>query len=174
MSFAAIPFLLFFCACLSYAAFSDLRAMRLSNTLNMMLAGGFVVAALAVVAGLELSPLVKEPLWMHGLSFVVVMVVSAALFFTGLFGGGDAKMLPATALWVGLTGLPVLLMVMGLAGGVLAVAALVLPKTAFLKNGQFLEGSWLQRLQHGERSVPYGVAIAMGGLASVALKYTGG
>lgn len=43
------------------------------------------------------------------------------LFALGVIGGGDAKLLAATALWAGWQGLPDLLMIMGLVGGLVTL-----------------------------------------------------
>ena len=125
------------------AGLSDLAQRRISNRLN------------AVIA-------LSAPLfwWASGLSLAAmggqlalglgVFAVLAALFAAGAVGGGDVKLLAALALWIRPLWFVQLLVVMALAGGVLSVLSIV----------------WRlrQRERRGARGVPYGIAIALGGL----------
>ena len=74
---------------------------------------------------------------------MLVLALCAALFAARMLGGGDAKLLAALALWVPPAAFAELLLVMALAGGLLAGAMLVTRRRV---------------------SVPYGIAIAAGGL----------
>ena len=53
---------------------------------------------------------------------------------------------------------------MSVAGGLLGLTALALRKWTPVKEPK--ENSWVARVQAGESKVPYGVAIALGALAS--------
>ncbi|MGE5504504.1 MAG: prepilin peptidase [Actinomycetota bacterium] len=141
---------LVFAAALVGAAASDLRAFRIPDRFALVLLAAFVPAAWA--AGLPWATA-----FVHLGVALGIFAVSAGLFALGVWGGGDAKLLPAAALWIGLAALPRFLLVMAVAGGLLAVLLLVfrrLPLPA---------GSWLGRTA-ATGHVPYGVAIAAAGL----------
>jgi prepilin peptidase CpaA len=73
----------------------------------------------------------------------------AIAFRFGAMGGGDVKMAAALALWLPAAGVVKLLVIMSIAGGVLTLAMLAahrLAKTA------------------GQPEIPYGIAIAFGGI----------
>jgi prepilin peptidase CpaA len=135
-----------FVATLLDAAWGDLRRLRIPNRVPLILLVAFVAYALA--GGLSASQ------WPSHLGAALAcFALSVGLFAMGLWGGGDAKLLPALALWAGATDLPRLLAVMALAGGLVALAVLVARRAAMGKSGA------LRRL-----TVPYGIAIAAAGL----------
>ncbi len=73
-----------------------------------------------------------------------------------MMGGGDVKLLTALALWIEPTLFLKLLIVMALAGGVLTIVM----------------GMWhIMRRQRDRIAVPYGVAIAFGGLWALGTHY---
>ncbi|NBX65421.1 MAG: hypothetical protein EBQ96_00270 [Proteobacteria bacterium] len=141
------------------AAFEDIRHLRIRNEF---------CAAVAVL----FLPILFTSEWdvakLHLISALIVFVVTAIFFFFRMFGGGDAKILAALALWFTPAQLPGFLIVMTLAGGVLGVIAIVLKKSGVLPK---LEASapkifgpsdgWLASLSRGETVVPYGVAITL-------------
>ena len=96
-------------------------------------------------------------------------LIGAFMFARGWMGGGDVKLLAALALWAGPTHFPTLILVTSAAGGVLALIAYMPGRAAML--------SWVAlnlrialalpeapRSASGRRTIPYGVAIAIGGL----------
>ncbi len=109
----------------------------------------------------------------HLISGGVMLVIMTVLFFLKLFGGGDAKLIPAVALWTGLNGLPLFLMVTTIVGGGLALISIIIRKT---KMGQrfitkmlrfsYLQNGWMWALKKDKNVIPYGIAIAVGGIAS--------
>lgn len=86
---------------------------------------------------------------------LAVLGITAVMFSFGVMGGGDVKFFSATALWAG-AGLAIpFLLVTALAGGALAV--------------YFMARTYFPRRSQGDvklhrKSVPYGVAIAAGGM----------
>jgi prepilin peptidase CpaA len=92
---------------------------------------------------------------------VTLFVLSTALFIGGIWGGGDAKLLPAVALWVGLAGQPRFLLVMAFVGGVMALGAL-LARHLPLKRQSGIQTWGVNFVDSGQ--VPYGLAIAAAGL----------
>jgi prepilin peptidase CpaA len=105
--------------------------------------------------------------WQGGaLLSAATFAVGAVLFALRLAGGGDIKFMTAIMLWVGPELFWPFMMVTALAGGVLAVAVLlangawrsVAVRVIGMASG--LEQAALPQTLH----VPYGIAIAAGGL----------
>jgi prepilin peptidase CpaA len=140
------------------AAIGDLASMIIPNRIPAGLILLFAVAAPAAGLGLELV------LWHVGVG-LLVFAGTAALFAAGLFGGGDAKLMPAVALWLGPAAVGPFVMATAIAGGLLAVTFLVLrrlPVPALVG-----ERPWMARLMTEGGGIPYGVAIAAGALLSI-------
>ena len=90
--------------------------------------------------------------WQVGIA-VGVFALFVGAFHFGWMGGGDVKMIGALALWLPFQALLAMLTVMALAGGVITIFLLV--RHRFRPNAERPE-------------VPYGVAIAIGGLWVIA------
>jgi len=135
---------------LVFAAFTDLRARIIENWLN----AGIALAAPLYwwTCGYALWPDVAIQI---GIA-LVVFAIFAGVFALGAMGGGDVKLLGALALWLPLQPLMFMLVVMALVGGVLTVVFAVRHKL---------------RQAEGPPEIPYGVAIAVGGLWVVAQPY---
>jgi len=148
---SVFPFLLI------YAAISDFRTYRLPNWLNGLIFLSFFPVAL--IAGMPWNVMG----W-HLAASGVVLVGCFILFAFDLFGGGDAKMLSAAAVWIGWgENLGVYIVYTALAGGALALA---------MKSWQMLrleQGIWgtdgaLRKALTKNLDLPYGAAIATGAL----------
>ena len=128
---------------LLFAAFTDTRSRRIDNWLNAAIALG--APAFWWASGLSLWPGVVIQI----ATALVVFSILAGMFALRLMGGGDVKLLAALALWVQPLHFLQLLFVMALAGGLLSLVL----------------GIWhVARRQRDRLSVPYGIAIAIGGL----------
>ncbi|MBC7908514.1 MAG: prepilin peptidase [Rhodospirillaceae bacterium] len=138
-----------FSAALVDAAISDLKAFRIPNRDSLLIAAAFVVAVPALGLGAEAAA------W-HVAAGVAAFVLGAVLFAFKVWGGGDVKLVAAVTLMMGFAGLPRFLLVMALAGGMLSLVMLLLRISA-------AKGSWGGRAA-ASGHVPYGVAIAAGGL----------
>jgi prepilin peptidase CpaA len=151
------------------AAVSDWRGMTIPNRYSFGLIGLFMIGAVlpdSVFDGVSV---------MSGLiSGGAVFLVTLLLFASGAMGGGDTKLAGSVALLVGFDYLGLFLIIMAVSGGVLAAFALLvrkhprfLPPTAATPEGQekILDLSWLGQLRNGANKVPYGLAIAAGGIA---------
>ena len=137
------------------AAMSDAVTFLIPNRYAAAIGAAFLVYA----AG---KPL---PLWLHGIAAAALLLaVGVLLFDRGILGGGDVKLMSAIALWTGFDDLPLLLLVTGFAGGALALAYLSpLHRLMPARPGLAPAGDDLRsRLR---RPVPFGVAIALGGVA---------
>ncbi len=141
-----------------FAAYEDVRFLRIRNAVALM------AAVLFLPTAFTLAP---HALVAHAVTGLVVLGVGFGLFAAGLFGGGDAKLLGAVALWLPLSVLPSFLLVMAFTGGVVALAALALRRLPGLAKFpplwavKFGDKSWFAALSRGETVVPYGVAIAV-------------
>jgi prepilin peptidase CpaA len=139
------------------AALGDVTRFRISNRLNILLALLYLPAAIWMGSdGVTV-------LWHLGAG-AAVLVVGILLFATGVIGGGDVKLLAASSCWVGFANLPLFLITVALAGGVLALALIVL---RWALADRISPTATLARLLGRSRDVPYGLAIAIGGLVTL-------
>ncbi len=99
---------------------------------------------------------------MHALCGAVMLVVTFAMFSLRWIGGGDAKLAAATALWLGWTPLADYGLVSAIAGGALTLAILLARRVALPKL--LAAQGWIARLHDAKSGVPYGIALALGGL----------
>jgi prepilin peptidase CpaA len=147
--------LLIFPLLMAFAASSDLLTMRISNALVLVLALAFF--ALAAFVGLPLPQI-----GMHVASAALVLVFAFAFFAFGWIGGGDAKLLAATTLWLGFGVMLPYLIYASLLGGALTLLLLAArrwPLPQWLRNVK-----WIDRLHDSKSGVPYGIALAIAGI----------
>lgn len=140
--------------CLAVAAFSDLFTMTIPNRISAILLAAFIL--IAPFAGLQLPEI-----GLHLLAGAVVFGFCFALFAINVMGGGDAKLLTASAVWFGF-GEPlfVFLIYVSLLGGALTLAILMLRKQ---ENALLATGLPLPQLLFTAKKIPYGIAIGLGG-----------
>jgi len=148
------PAILIFPFAMIFAATMDMLTMTIPNRIAVALVASFFVVAL--FAGLPASTVA-----MHVAAGALMLVVGIGMFAAGWVGGGDAKMLAAAALWLGLPQLAPLVLITGAIGSLLMlaivcfraypVAALPVPE-------------WTLRLHRSETGLPYGIAIGSAGL----------
>lgn len=150
------------------AAVSDFKGFRIPNIVSVVIIIAFVLA-FGVTSLTGQREFIFGTYASHGAAALVVLVVTAIMFCLKQLGAGDSKFATAVALWVGLSGLAAFLFYMAMAGGVIAGLSLALKQWKPLKNPP--AESWLAKAQEGHPSVPYGIAIALGALASFV--YTG-
>jgi prepilin peptidase CpaA len=130
-------------AALVAAAVGDIRTRTIPNWLNAAIALGAI--AFWFASGLDPWP---DMAIRFGVA-AAVFALFAGAFALGMMGGGDVKLLAAVALWLPPGGVLFLLVAMSLAGGALTIAMWARHK--------------LRRSSH-TLEIPYGVAIAFGGL----------
>lgn len=143
---------LFLALCL-VAAMHDVNSLTIPNWLNLTLAGLFVPAAL--VSGLPL-----EILGGHLLAGGLAFVIAFGLFAFRVFGGGDAKMIPAVVLWMGPAGALPFVYGMAVIGGIFSVLLLAGRRTV---PAEAIPG-FMRAPFEAKAGVPYGVAIAAGAI----------
>jgi hypothetical protein len=101
-----------FIGLLALAAFWDVREYRIPNSISLAIAGIF--PAYAISAGLTAWP-------SHLVVGGGVFLVCLALFALRYIGGGDAKLISATALWAGPYYLVDFLLITTVVGGLMAL-----------------------------------------------------
>lgn len=131
------------------AAVSDAARRIIPNPLVVALA---VLGLARIAAGLAGGDGVAAAC-LDLLAALGVFAVGAAAFAGGMLGGGDAKLLAAGALWIGVAGLGGYLVSTVLAGGVLAVG--------------YLAWQFAAR-RASSAGLPYALAIAAGGILATA------
>ncbi len=143
------------CALLSMLALSDLRRRRLPNA---------VVASFALLyfAHAWLGPETRTGLAMHVAMGTAAFALAAVLFRFGWLGGGDAKLFGAVFLWSGPTHASSVFFVVSMFGLVLALAQIALARLQREATAPSAL-AWLAPA----RGVPYGVALAAGGIVAV-------
>ena len=153
---SAIIFVIFPFAMI-YAAISDMFTMTIANRISLLLIVTFV--AIAPFIGLTWTQFA-----MHLAAFVLVLAVTFGLFAAGVMGGGDAKLMASTALWFGLgAGLMNYVLIATMAGGALTLFLMIFRKSPLATVAG--EVRVLRRIID-EKDVPYGIALAIGGLAA--------
>jgi prepilin peptidase CpaA len=90
---------------------------------------------------------------------LIVFVCSIMLYAFHIVGAGDSKLATVAALFVGVGHLPQFVLYMSLAGGALALFVLATQPTRVLVTLQ------MRGKARFDRGVPYGVAIAVAGVA---------
>ena len=125
------------------ASWSDWRSRSIPNGLNL------AIALLAIpfwwASGLPLWP---DAAFQIGVALLVFAAFAMA-FAAGAMGGGDVKLVGAVALWLPWQAVLALLVITSLAGGLLTIVLVVRHRLARRE----------ERLE-----IPYGLAIAFGGL----------
>ena len=131
------------------AAIIDVRTFTISNRLNLTVALGAPLFWWSI--GLSLPNIAVQA----GIAAGVFALLAAA-FYAGMMGGGDVKLAAALALWFSPPSTARFLVMMSIAGGVLTLAVVALHRI---------------RKKQGRPEVPYGVAIAFGGLAILTQRF---
>lgn len=165
--FIALACILFTVGVIIAAAITDFLKLRIPNIIPIVTVVMFAMVWI-LDQMMDLS-IFDQPIKDHLLSGALIFGVMLTLYVMRLFGGGDAKLIPAVCLWIGMQGLPVFLLATTIAGGCLALMSIVLRKTGFgnlivtkLIHYQSLQDGWIGALARGENAVPYGIAIAIG------------
>ena len=137
-------------AILVIAAVIDVRTFTISNRLNL------AVALLAPVYWLSIALSPWPGVAIQMTAGAIVFLVMAGAFYAGMMGGGDVKLAAALALWFPPGVTLRFLVLMSIAGGVLTLGLLAWHRA---------------KRRQGRPEIPYGVAIAFGGLVILAQRF---
>ncbi|MEO6014797.1 MAG: prepilin peptidase [Devosia sp.] len=140
---------------MAFAASSDLLTMRIANWLVLIVAGTYF--ALALIAQIPLSDI-----GMSVAAASIVLVIAFAFFAFGWIGGGDAKLVSATTLWVGFGLMLQYLIYAALLGG--ALTLMILWVRRYPLHPALARHKWIDRLHDSKSGVPYGIALAIAAL----------
>ena len=139
----------------AFAGAMDLLTMKIPNRISaLMVLAFFPLALLAGLGGWDILH--------HVAAGLALLVLGVLLFIPGWFGGGDAKLMAAIALWIGPDNLFPYILYVAIAGGMIATAfssvrSVPLPR-------MFLGEAWAVRLHRPDAGIPYGIALAAGAL----------
>jgi prepilin peptidase CpaA len=147
--------ILVFPAAMAFAGAMDLLTMTIPNRVSIVLVAAFAVAAAMMGIG-------WWALASHLSAGLLMLVIGIGMFALGWLGGGDAKLLAATALWIGFEQLLPYLLLAAMAGGALAIAIL-LYRRMVLPLWLARQG-WALNLHGAKTGIPYGIALAAAGL----------
>jgi prepilin peptidase CpaA len=140
---------------MALAATTDLLTMTVPNRIVITLVAGFFL--LAPLVGFSWSDI-----GIHAAIGCSALILGFVMFSLGWIGGGDAKLFAATALWLDPNLLLDYSLVAALFGGLLSLTILVIRH--FPLPTVLLGQGWLVRLHDAKQGVPYGIALAIGGL----------
>jgi prepilin peptidase CpaA len=150
--FVVFPF------CMLFAAVSDALSMTIANRVSLVLAGAFVAVA-------PFTGMAWADIGLHVAAGAAVLAVTFGLFALGGMGGGDAKLLAATSVWMGFNiCLLQYLVTSAILGGLLTLAILAYRRSwlaTFTRHSPVL-----RNFADGAVGIPYGIALGLGGLIS--------
>ncbi|OJU49281.1 MAG: peptidase [Mesorhizobium sp. 61-13] len=148
--FVVFPF------CMVFAAVSDMLSMTIANRVSLLLLGTFVVIA-------PLTGMAWTDFGWHLAAGAMMLTVTFALFALGGMGGGDAKLMAATAVWMGLDmALVQYLVTAAVIGGLLTLAILTFRSSMLAPITK--ANMFLRHFADDKTGVPYGIALGVGGL----------
>jgi len=133
------------------AAVNDANHYRIPNLICGALLLLFPLYAITAPRGVEWDQ--------HLMVFTLVLVSGFAMFIGHLAGGGDIKLMAATSLWAGPHLIAMFLIITAVAGGAVALTMAIL---TYARNY-----SGRQALAIARVPIPYGIAIAAGGLSVI-------
>ena len=137
-------------AMLVWIAVQDVRTYTISDRLNV------AIALLAPIYWLSAGvPLWPDAAIRIGVAVVVFMLFAGA-FYMNAMGGGDVKLAGALALWFTPYETLAMIVIMSIVGGLLTLVVVAIHK---------------MKRKEGRPQVPYGVAIAMGGMWLLAQRF---
>jgi prepilin peptidase CpaA len=137
------------------AALNDLCVYRIPNWLVIAIVALYPVFVISTELQID---------WLLALAGAAgAFAIGFALFSFGVMGGGDVKLISATALWAGPTHLIEFLFVTAIIGGLMSII-MVTPARLALASAFDTIGLHRPREILLANVLPYGVAIAFGGV----------
>lgn len=138
-------------------AWWDLRDRRLPNCYIGLCIGLYFLGACAQHA-------LFKGVALHMLTAILGFIVATAMFRFGWIGGGDVKLVGAVFLWAGPASSWIVVCIVSFAGFFLALLMLLLARVTSVTQ----RSKWsVLHVFEVARGVPYGVALACGGVWAV-------
>jgi prepilin peptidase CpaA len=148
--------LLVFVGLMIWAGVGDVRTFMITNKLNLVIAASFLVFCIPMGLG-------WVDIWSHLKVGAITIVITLTMFLIGIFGGGDAKLTGAIALWLGPTAMLPFLTYTVFAGGALSIVLII--GRQFAKHyGLPKSPKWARRNLRRKAGAPYGVALGIGAI----------
>ena len=148
--YIGLAILAVFPICMVFATFYDLFTMTIPNKITLALIAAFAVFAPLAGMGWETA------LWHIGVA-IAVLIGGFVLFNLGVMGGGDAKLLAASALWFGTAFTLPYLLAASVLGGLLTLLIIIARRLILPQS--LLSIGWLSRLLDKQQGIPYGAAL---------------
>lgn len=146
------------------AAIRDAVTMTIPNWASLLVFGGFLLVIPFMWSGWSAQGSAWAILGEHMAVGSTIFMIGFAMFAFGWLGGGDAKLMGATAFWWQWPDLLLYLTYTTFAGGVLALMIVFGRKFV---PAHVLGTAWLHRLVKDEKNMPYGLALAFGALVTL-------
>lgn len=147
--------LVLFPSLMAFACVSDLLTMTIPNRVSLYLVAGFII--MAPLTGMDI-----QSIGLHVALGAGILVLAFACFAFGWIGGGDAKLVAAIALWLGVDHTFTFLIYASLLGG--ALTLLLLQLRQWPLPSPLSSQAWALRLHDRDSGIPYGIALAAAGL----------
>jgi prepilin peptidase CpaA len=158
-------FALIFVVCIIFAIISDFSALRIPNSVSIVLVAAF--AAYAFLGG-------TGPIWPHLVIAGAVFALLFASFALGWLGAGDVKFLSALTLWAGPAHGTYFFLLFAIFSGLFAMMLLGL-RSALLYFPILAELPVLGKMSRWARNglCPYGIPIGIAALCVAPSIFTG-
>jgi prepilin peptidase CpaA len=148
-------------ALFAIAAYGDIKTRRIPN---LLVASVAILGVLRLIVIGDLNAAIQTVT-----ASVIVFIVVFLLFWRNLVGGGDAKLIAAAALLVGSHSLFNFLVLMSLCGLFVTIVVLVTQRSSVVVPSV---PSDEKPLPKSRLAIPYGVAIAGGGIVTLLFQPT--
>lgn len=139
------------------AALNDANAMKIPNRIPLIVLAAYFVMVPFTWAGV---PIFLE----HLLVGAVLFAIGFAMFAFGWMGGGDSKLLAATAFWFTWPDAFTYMIYTALFGGVLTFFVILGRRYIPVK---IMTSQWAHTMFRDETKIPYGLALAAGAIATL-------
>ena len=156
--------MMIFTAGMFTAAIRDASTMTIPNWASLLVIGGFFLVVPFMWPAWSVAGSPWPVLGEHMAVGLTVFAVGFAMFAFGWLGGGDAKLMAATAFWWQWPDMLMYLFYTTFSGGILALLIVFGRKYVPV---QVLTMPWLHRLLKDETRMPYGLALAFGALVTL-------
>jgi len=150
-----------------WAAISDIKYYIISNKLCLSVT--FLYPVYIISLFINNTPLTLQYIgYSIGIALILFLILTA-MFAFNLIGGGDVKLIPAISLWAGPALTLKFLYITAICGGIVSLCMILFIYLKSHKKNKSSEKINLSMSEYPEinttgRKIPYGVAIATGGI----------